>query len=91
MTNLFDLQILVDRFTTNIEFYKDTRNAYNEHSCRIEYIDPLLKLLGWDVENEKGLAPQYREVIAENYSTDNGACNVKLGPSKTIVGGKDLF
>ena len=69
MTNLFDLQILVDRFTTNIEFYKDTRNAYNEHSCRIEYIDPLLKLLGWDVANEKGLAPQYREVTAENYST----------------------
>lgn len=69
MTNLFDLQILVDRFTTNIEFYKDTRNAYNEHSCRIEYINPLLKLLGWDVANEKGLAPQYREVIAENYST----------------------
>lgn len=69
MTNLFDLQILVDRFHTNIEFYKDTRNAYNEHSCRIEYIDPLLKLLGWDVANEKGLAPQYREVIAENYST----------------------
>ncbi len=69
MTNLFDLQILVDRFQANIEFYKDTRNAYNEHSCRIEYIDPLLKLLGWDVANEKGLAPQYREVIAENYST----------------------
>ena len=69
MTNLFDLQILVDRFHTNIEFYKDTRNAYNEHSCRIEYIDPLLKLLGWDVANEKGLVPQYREVIAENYST----------------------
>lgn len=69
MTNLVDLQILVDRFHTNIEFYKDTRNAYNEHSCRIEYIDSLLKLLGWDVANEKGLAPQYREVIAENYST----------------------
>ena len=28
-----------------------------------------MKLLGWDVANEKGLAPQYREVIAENYST----------------------
>lgn len=69
MANLYDLQILVDRFHTNIEFYKDTRNSYNEHSCRIEYIDPLLKLLGWDVANEKGLAPQYREVIAENYST----------------------
>lgn len=69
MTNSFDLQILVGRFHENIEFYKDTRNAYNEYSCRIEYIDPLLKLLGWDVANEKGLPPQYREVIAENYST----------------------
>lgn len=69
MANLFDLQILVDRFHANIEFYKDTRNSYNEHSCRIEYIDPFLKILGWDVANEKGLAPQYREVIAENYST----------------------
>ena len=69
MTNVFDLQILVDRFQANIEFYKGTRNAYNEHSCRIEYIDRFLKLLGWDVANEKGLAPQYREVVAENYST----------------------
>ena len=69
MINLTELQSLVDRFEANIDFYKDTRNAYNEHSCRIEYIDPLLKLLGWDVANEKGLAPQYREVIAENYST----------------------
>ena len=69
MTSIYNLQILVDRFHTNIEFYKDSRNAYNEHSCRIEYIDPLLRLLGWDVANEKGLAPQYREVIAENYST----------------------
>ena len=69
MTNLTELQNLVDRFHASIDFYKDARNAYNEHSCRIEYIDPLLKLLGWDVANEKGLAPQYREVIAENYST----------------------
>lgn len=69
MTNLTELQNLVDRFHSNINFYKDTKNSYNEHSCRIEYIDPLLKVLGWDVANEKGLAPQYREVIAENYST----------------------
>ena len=69
MNDVFDLQILVERFQTNIEFYKDTKNAYNEYSCRIEYIDRFLKLLGWDVANEKGLAPQYREVVAENYST----------------------
>ena len=69
MNYLDELKNLVNRFHANIAFYKDTNNAYNEHSCRIEYIDPLLKLLGWDVANEKGLAPQYREVIAENYST----------------------
>lgn len=63
------LQSLVERFHANLKYYKDARRNYNEHSCRTEYIDPLLKLLGWDVANEKGLAPQYREVIAENYST----------------------
>lgn len=35
MTNLTELQNLVDRFHANIDFYKDARNAYNEHSCRI--------------------------------------------------------
>lgn len=69
MTVLAELQSLVNRFDASLPFYKDSKNAYNEHSCRIEYIDPFLKLLGWDVANEKGLAPQYREVIAENYST----------------------
>lgn len=69
MTVLDRLQNLVERFNANLAFYKDTRNSYNEHSCRIEFIDPLLKLLGWDVANENGVAPQYREVIAENYSS----------------------
>lgn len=69
MTNIEKLQALVDQFQVSLPYYKDTKNNYNEHSCRIEYIDPLLKILGWDVANEKGLLPQYREVIAENYST----------------------
>ena len=68
MNNVAELQTLVDRFRSNIAYYKDGKKSYNEHSCRIEYIDPLLVMLGWDVPNAKGLAPQYREVIAENYS-----------------------
>ena len=64
-----ELKRLVEQFHANLPFYKDTKNNYNEHSCRIEFIDPLLKVLGWDVANTSGLAPQYREVIAENYST----------------------
>ncbi|WP_418968485.1 Eco57I restriction-modification methylase domain-containing protein [Alloscardovia omnicolens] len=69
MNNVEKLKDLANRFQANLAYYKDARNNYNEHSCRIEFIDPLLKILGWDVANEKGLAPQYREVIAENYST----------------------
>ena len=69
MHDINKLQVLVNRFEANLFHYKDNKNAYNEQSCRIEYIDPLLALLGWDVANTKGLAPQYREVITENYST----------------------
>lgn len=68
MNSQLKLQTLVDHFGANLPFYKDVTNAYNEHSCRIEYIDPLLQCLGWDVSNSNGVAPQYREVIAENYS-----------------------
>ena len=69
MTNIEEVKALATHFKTHLAFYKDPQQNYNEHSCRIEFIDPFLKLLGWDVANEKGLAPQYREVIAENYST----------------------
>ena len=64
-----ELQRLVEQFSANLSYYKDAKQNYNEHSCRIEFIDPFLKFLGWDVANEKGVAPQYREVIAENYSS----------------------
>ena len=69
MDNIEELKRLVKQFQKYLPNYKDTKNNYNEHSCRNEYIDPLLVALGWDVSNRKGVAPQYREVIAENYST----------------------
>lgn len=68
MDNIEELKRLVEQFKANLPYYKDSQHSYNEHSCRIEYIDPLLKAMGWDVSNTKGIAPQYREVIAENYS-----------------------
>ena len=85
------LKDLVTRFDKNIAAYKDAKNAYNEHSCRIEYIDPFLQLLGWDVPNKAGLAPQYREVIAENYSnkTDRPDYSLTLrGVTKLFVEAK---
>lgn len=81
------LKDLVTRFDNNITAYKDGKNAYNEHSCRIEYIDPFLQLLGWDVSNKAGLAPQYREVIAENYSNKTDRPDYSL----TLRGVTKLF
>ena len=93
-----ELKTLTDKFTANLAYYKDQKNAYNEHSCRIEYIDPLLVLLGWDVPNKKKLAPQYREVIAENYSTETDRPDYSLtlrGVAKLFVEAKkpsvDIF
>ncbi|AKA72307.1 Eco57I restriction-modification methylase domain-containing protein [Clostridium scatologenes] len=62
---------LVYRFSKDIEYYKNA-SLYNEHNCRTEFIDPFLKLLGWDISNRQGKSPQFREVITENYSAETG-------------------
>jgi type I restriction-modification system DNA methylase subunit len=60
------LEEAIATFERNLSDYKKAGNRYNELSCRNEYIDVLLSTLGWDVRNEKGLSPYYREVIVEN-------------------------
>ncbi|MBC2456607.1 Eco57I restriction-modification methylase domain-containing protein [Clostridium beijerinckii] len=71
MDNFKSMQQLVDKFHRDIDYYKNA-SMYNEHNCRLEFIDPMLILLGWDVGNTKAKAPQYREVITENYSSESG-------------------
>lgn len=90
------LENLVDHFKKHLSYYKqkNIENPYNEHSCRTEYIEPLLEILGWDVSNSQGLAPQYREVIAENYSTNTDSNDpLKFRPdySLTLRGVTKLF
>lgn len=68
MKDLKFLKSLIQKFSMNIAYYKDSKNNYNENSCRLEYIDQFLEILGWDVANEKNELPQYREVVTENYS-----------------------
>jgi predicted type IV restriction endonuclease len=98
MSKIENLQKLVEKFVTDIEYYKNPRKPYNEHSCRMEFIDPLSGLLGWDIANSKGLPPQYREVIAENYSSSTDRPDYSLtmrGVTKFFVEAKkpsvDIF
>ncbi len=59
-----ELPELVERFNTNREAYRS--GQYNETQLRREFIDPLFQLLGWDVNNEKGYAEAYKDVIHED-------------------------
>lgn len=55
-----------------VEKYKAHRSTflkptYNETQLRNDFIDPLLKCLGWDVDNTKGKTHILRDVIQEEY------------------------
>ena len=82
------VKALSDKFKVNLHYYKDSRQSYNEHSCRIEYIEPFLQIIGWDTANISNSPPQYREVIPENYSkkTDRPDYSLTLrGVTKLFV------
>jgi len=55
---------LIDLFDRNIEAYKS--GHYKETQVRHEFIDPFFITLGWDVNNEKGYAEAYKDVIHED-------------------------
>lgn len=38
---------------------------YLEGSVRTEYINGMFRLLNWDVSNQKGVAPRFRDVVSE--------------------------
>lgn len=58
------VQKLVEHFSDNESYYKSSK--YKEDELRQEFINPFFKALGWDMDNEQGFAPQYREVIHED-------------------------
>jgi hypothetical protein len=64
MTTPTQLYQLIERFHDNLPDYKAGR--YNETQVRREFIDPLFKFLGWDIDNERGYAEAYKEVVHED-------------------------
>jgi len=64
MTALKEISELVKRFSNNLEAYKS--GHYNETQLRVEFIDPFYEVLGWDVNNKKGYAEPYKDVIHED-------------------------
>ncbi|WP_260483218.1 Eco57I restriction-modification methylase domain-containing protein [Sphingomicrobium flavum] len=71
--------IYFEAFAAKIDSFRDyeRRNALNQLSeaqTRIEFIDPMLRALGWDIDNSQNLDQFYREVLVEEpIDTDDTA------------------
>ncbi len=64
MTAPSEVLDLVERFAQHRDAYRSGR--YNETQVRREFLDPLFKALGWDVDNEQGYAEAYKDVVHED-------------------------
>ena len=54
---------LIDRFEQQSDQIRSP--DYNETLIRIDFINPLMRELGWDMDNSAGYAERYREVVHE--------------------------
>src|SRR5437660_12842830 len=61
---------LVERFEQQGDAYKS--GQYNEAQLRKEFVDPMFKALGSDMENISGYAEAYKDVIHEDEIKNGG-------------------
>ena len=78
---------LVERFNLHHDSYLSPN--YNETQARREFIDPMFKALGWDIDNEKSFAEQWKEVVHED-AIKIGALT-KAPDYSFRLGGRRLF
>ena len=57
------LKVLIDAFGKGYADYK--KGSYSEAQVRIDFLNPLLKCFGWDVDNEARKTQLFREVLQE--------------------------
>jgi Alw26I/Eco31I/Esp3I family type II restriction m6 adenine DNA methyltransferase len=62
---------LIERFDRNRAAYVSP--TYNETQCRQEFINPMFKALGWDLDNTQGYAEPYKDVVHEYSMKIEGA------------------
>ncbi len=80
---------LVERFSDQRESYK--QSDYNEAQTRADFIMPFFKALGWDVNNEKGVAEPYRPVVHEDVLKINHAPYKRPDYSFRVGGVRKFF
>lgn len=59
------LDALVAHFKADERHYTASASPYQETEVRVEFIDPLFRLLGWSMDNAEGLPSGMRDVLRE--------------------------
>ncbi|MHB8997781.1 MAG: hypothetical protein ACYC63_21250 [Armatimonadota bacterium] len=55
---------LVQRYAMHRDLYRSP--AYNEARLRQEFLNPFFTALGWDMDNKRGFAESFKEVVHED-------------------------
>ena len=87
-----ELHSLVGRYKANRNDYIDP--SYGETSLRVDFLNPLFCILGWDVNNNAGLSIYGREVIHEASVTvdDEDEAHANKKPDYAFrIGGETKF
>src|SRR2546428_3402186 len=58
------IQRLIERFDHQLDQVRSP--DYIEAQLRIDFVNPMFRQLGWDIDNTQGFAEQYREVVYED-------------------------
>lgn len=90
--SLVQLKVLITAFEKEHAVLKNS--SYKETSLRIDFINPLLKTFGWDVDNESARTQFLREVVQEEtIDVEEDDTLAKKNPDYTlrIQGTRKLF
>ncbi|PZO09390.1 MAG: hypothetical protein DCF27_05635 [Lysobacteraceae bacterium] len=66
------LLALVARFSADEKKLTASASGYQETEARVEYVDPFLELLGWDMVNGRGLPNNLKDVLREESQDGDG-------------------
>lgn len=81
--SLEQLKVLILAFSKEYAVYKTEK--YKEAQLRIDFLNPLLKTFGWDVDNEKGKSQFLRDIIQEeSIDVDDEDVITKKNPDYTL-------
>lgn len=80
-------------YTYNENYTQFQRATYNETQVRVDFVNRFFRLLGWDVDNERGLPQHLREVTHEATVVveENGIHRSKKPDYSFKVGTEVLF